>query len=103
MYIVKVIICVFFLITGFSCGKAPSDSPVIRMALLKGPSAIAFSNLLDSVYCIQGKRFEIVLYDNPMKVQALMIQKKVDRCLITVLIPMARPGQLIQKKLQLSA
>ena len=62
MYIVKVIICVFFLITGFSCGKAPSDSPVIRMALLKGPSAIAFSNLLDSVYCIQGKRFEIVLY-----------------------------------------
>ena len=78
MYIVKVIICVFFLVTGFSCGKAPSDLPAIRMALLKGPSAIAFSNLLDSVYCIQGKQFETVLYDNPMKVQALMIQKKID-------------------------
>ena len=82
MYIVKVIICVFFLVTGFSCGKAPSDLPAIRMALLKGPSAIAFSNLLDSVYCIQGKQFETVLYDNPMKVQALMIQKKID---VTVL------------------
>ena len=81
---VKFILCFWVLLAGFSCKKSSSDTSVIRMALLKGPSAIAFSNLLDSVYSVQGKRFEATLYDNPAKVQALMMQKKVDVAVLPV-------------------
>lgn len=84
MPVVKFIFCTLLLMVGFSCKKAPSDASIIRMALLKGPSAIAFSGLLDSVYSVQGKKFETTLYDSPAKVQAMMMQKKVDVAVLPV-------------------
>ena len=78
MYIVRIIPCILLLIVGFSCRKTSPDSHTVRLALLKGPSAIAFSGLLDSVKTIRDEKFETVLYDDPSKVQALMIQKRVD-------------------------
>lgn len=95
MPIVKFTFFIFLLMAGFSCGKAPSGSSVIRMALLKGPSAIAFSNLLDSVYSVQGKTFETTLYDSPAKVQALMMRKEVD----VAVLPVSMAANLYNKNI----
>ena len=50
----------------------------LRVALLKGPSAMAFISLSDSGRYLQDKSLDVDLYDSPAQIQALMTQGTVD-------------------------
>lgn len=79
--------CFFYFLmlclTATGCRQSGNDRK-IQVALLKGPSAIAFIHLTDSVYTVNGKQIEVSIYDNPLQIQALMAQKKVDICTLPI-------------------
>lgn len=77
------------------CSHKKEKSRIIRVALLKGPSAIALYPLLDSRYRINGRALEVALYDNPEQVKALMIKEKAD----LVALPVATAANLYNKGL----
>ena len=58
-----------------------TDQPV-RVDLLKGPSSVALAALLEIGDSIDGRPVEYTLHDNPVQIQALMLQKKSDLCVL---------------------
>lgn len=65
----------------------------LRIALLKGPSAMAFISLSDSGRYLQDKLLDVDLYDSPAQIQALMTQGMVD----IAVLPMALAANLYNK------
>jgi NitT/TauT family transport system substrate-binding protein len=72
----SLLICLLACFCWSSCSNKPSD--VIRIGILEGPSAVSFIQLIDQAPIIQGKRIEIILKSEPMQIQALMMQNKLD-------------------------
>lgn len=70
------LICFFVCLYWSSCSNQPSNT--IRIGILEGPSAVSFIQLIDQAPVIQGKRVEIVLKSDPLQIQALMMQNKLD-------------------------
>jgi len=60
----------------FSCKKKPSDT--IRIGILEGPSAVSFIQLIDQPTKIKDKKIEIIIKSEPLQIQALMMQGKLD-------------------------
>jgi NitT/TauT family transport system substrate-binding protein len=72
----KFLIVPFLGIFLFSClNKSPET---IRIGVLNGPSAVSFIQMIDQSPVIDGKKVEIVLKSEPMQIQALMMQGKLD-------------------------
>ncbi len=71
----------FFLIYIFtvllaSCSQSSSDK--IRIGILNGPSAISFLQMMDQQPQIGGKEVEYIIKDEPLQIQTLMMQNKLD-------------------------
>lgn len=59
----------------FSCTQ-PQDT--IKVGLLNGPTAVSFAQMMDAELKIDGQRIEFLIYDEPLHIQALMAQNKLD-------------------------
>lgn len=77
----------------FSCRPKPDGRDTISIALLNGPSAIAFVTLTDSVADIDGHPVKVSIYDSPDKIQALMNRQEVD----IAALPMSTAANLYNK------
>jgi NitT/TauT family transport system substrate-binding protein len=71
-FMVVILLGLFF----FSCSKRTPDT--IRIGVLNGPSAVSFIQMIDQLPVIDGKKVEIILKSEPMQIQALMMQGKID-------------------------
>lgn len=71
-FMVVILLGLFF----FSCSKRTPDT--IRIGVLNGPSAVSFIQMIDQLPVIDGKKVEIILKSEPMQIQALMMQEKLD-------------------------
>jgi NitT/TauT family transport system substrate-binding protein len=60
----------------FSCSTKTPET--IRIGVLNGPSAVSFIQMIDQSPVIQGKKVQIMLKSEPMQIQALMMQGKLD-------------------------
>lgn len=63
------------LILVFSC-TVKEDT--IKIGLLEGPSAVSFMALIDKPPVIEGKEVEFIIHSEPLQIQALMMQGKLD-------------------------
>ncbi|MEI8086154.1 MAG: ABC transporter substrate-binding protein [Paludibacter sp.] len=76
-YIAKLLSLIFCLCTILSaCTNKPSAT--IRIGVLDGPSAISFIQMIDKPPVIGGKKIEIIVKSEPLQIQALMMQGKLD-------------------------
>lgn len=72
LLIVTLITSFFF----FSCGNNSSNS--IRIGILKGPSQVSFLKMMDDDPTIDGKKVKYIIKSEPVQIQALMMQGKLD-------------------------
>lgn len=72
----KKIIVTLLVASLFSCSN--NSSKTIRIGILDGPSAVSFIQLIDKPLVIEGKKIEIIIKSEPMQLQALMMQDKLD-------------------------
>jgi NitT/TauT family transport system substrate-binding protein len=70
---ITVILIILFLT---SCLNKPANT--IRIGILNGPSAVSFIQMIDKPPFIGGKKVEFVIKNEPMQIQALMMQQKID-------------------------
>ena len=74
----KKIYIVFFLsIVLLSCVEK-RDSKKIKIATLKGPSAIGMVKMIDSLNQLENSTTEIKIYNEPIQVRKLMLENEVD-------------------------
>lgn len=64
-----------WMMLAFSCTQPPKT---IKVGLLNGPTAVSFAQMMDVDLEIDGQRIEFQLYDEPLHIQALMAQNKLD-------------------------
>jgi len=68
----------FAVIILFSTSCGDKSSKTIRIGILNGPSAGSFIQMIDHPPVIGGKKVEIIMKNEPMQIQALMMQHKID-------------------------
>jgi len=61
----------------FSCTQK-NETKKIRIATLKGPSAMGMVKMIDSLNQIENSNIEISIYNEPIQVRKLMLENKVD-------------------------
>lgn len=66
---------ILVLILGFSCTE---KKDTIKIGLLDGPSAVSFIAMIDNPPVIDNKRVEFIIHSEPLHIQALMMQGKLD-------------------------
>ena len=74
-YLNKLFVIIFIVIF-VACKNESNDT--IRIGVLDGPSAISFIQLIDKPILLDGKRTEIIIKSEPLQIQALMMQGKLD-------------------------
>ena len=64
----------------FGCNGISNDSSEkpIQIATLKGPSAMGMVKMIDSLYQNENSNIEIKIYNEPIQVRKLMLEKEVD-------------------------
>jgi len=65
----------------FSC-KHETEIKVIRIATLKGPSAMGMVKMIDSLNQIENFKVEISIYNEPIQVRKLMLEEEVDLAIL---------------------
>ena len=60
-----------------SCSEK-KDSEKIKIATLKGPSAIGMVKMIDSLNQVDNPNIEITIHNEPIQVRKLMLENKVD-------------------------
>lgn len=79
-------ICIFILLCILcGCNNMQKDSNTLRMKLLRGPSAIAFAQLMETTPTIDGKVLEIEVVDSPEIIQAQLIKGEADIAVLPML------------------
>lgn len=68
----------------FSCTKKQPDT--VHIGVLHGPSAVSFLHMIENDSIIDGKKIEISIYKEPMQIQALMLQGKLDFAILPTLM-----------------
>lgn len=66
---------ILVLILGFSCSE---KKDTIKIGLLDGPSAVSFIAMIDNPPVIDNKKVEFIIHSEPLHIQALMMQGKLD-------------------------
>lgn len=63
-----------------ACHQEPDKKcpPAVRIATLKGPSAISMVQMLSEMDSLEHRAVEFVVVDEPLKVRKMMMQKEVD-------------------------
>jgi len=72
------LISVFFILilSFFSCTN--KDSKTISIGILEGPSTVSFIKMIHEPPIIEGKKVKFIIKSDPMQIQALMMQNKLD-------------------------
>ena len=73
----KAYLLIFLIITLCSCTQE-QETEKIRIATLKGPSAIGMVKMIDSIKQDKNSNLEISMYNEPIQVRKLMLQNEVD-------------------------
>lgn len=76
-----------------ACGGEKGDEAVIRVAVLRGPSAIAFAGWMDEPPVINGKTVIVEITDSPEQMQAILIKGDAD----IAALPMINAANLYNK------
>lgn len=71
---------------------------MLHVAVLRGPSVIAFAKMMEDSPEIEGKRFSVDIVDSPELMQALLIKGKAD----LAALPMINAANLYNKGLKYS-
>lgn len=74
----KKIYSVFFLLIVLLSCTEKRNSEKIKIATLKGPSAIGMVKMIDSLSQVDNPNIEITIYNEPIQVRKLMLENKVD-------------------------
>lgn len=56
----------------------PEQKNTITIGILDGPTAVSFIQMMEKPPVIQGKQVEFVIKNEPLQIQALMMQNKLD-------------------------
>lgn len=75
MEIKAITLFILVLILGFSCSE---KKDTIKIGLLDGPSAVSFIAMIDNPPVIDNKKVEFIIHAEPLHIQALMMQGKLD-------------------------
>lgn len=87
----SLIVVIGVLLSGCSFTKKETDT--IRVAVLRGPSSIAFAQWMDTPPALGGRSFQIEVKDSPEQILALLIREDVD----IAVIPMITAANLYNK------
>ena len=79
----SVIIAILMLVL-YSCTNKKSDT--VQIGILFGPSAVSFLHMMDQDTIIDGRKVEISILKEPMQIQALMMQGKLDFAILPTLM-----------------
>lgn len=93
---IKYFCLLLLLLCGCQSGKKENDT--IRVSVLRGPSVIAFAEMIEDVPEIEGKQVSVEIVDSPELMQALLIKNKAD----IAVLPMINAANLYNKGLKYS-
>jgi len=65
----------------FSCSQ-PNKTDKIKIATLKGPSAMGMIKMIDSLNNVSDANIEITIYNEPLQIRKLMLEGEVDFALL---------------------
>lgn len=88
----KYIVALLFLIL-CSCKGKKNENETIRVSVLRGPSAIAFTEWMENAPHLDGKTFSVEIIDSPEIMQASLIKGKTD----IAVLPMISAANLYNK------
>lgn len=89
--------CLLLLVL-FGCNGVKKESNLIHVAVLRGPSVIAFAKMIEESPEIEGKRLSVDIIDSPELMQALLIKGQAD----LAALPMINAANLYNKGLKYS-
>jgi len=74
------ILTVLFSVLFFACtdNKKESSSDTVKIATLRGPSAISMIKMIDELKSLEGTNLEFQVKSEPMQIRPLLFQKKVE-------------------------
>lgn len=70
------IIIFIFILSFFSCTN--KESKTISIGILEGPSTVSFIKMIHQPPTIEGKEVKFIIKSDPMQIQSLMMQNKLD-------------------------
>ena len=68
-----------------ACNPARKEDNIVRVKLLRGPSAIAFAQLMDTSVTVNGKLLQIEVVDSPELIQAHLIKGEAELAVLPML------------------
>jgi len=74
--LLHIVMLMFTLLSMLSCDRSSADE--ITIGIPDGPSVISLIRLIDNPPVIEGKQVKFVIHSEPLQIQALMVQKKLD-------------------------
>lgn len=80
----------------WGCSGKTKDDKTIHVSVLRGPSAIAFSEWLKNPPVIDGHRIKVKIIDSPDLMQATLVKKEAD----IAVLPMINAANLYNKKIR---
>lgn len=86
-------ICLLILIGLCACVGKRKDDRVIRVSVLRGPSAVVFAEWMQHPPQLDGKSLRVEVYDSPEQIQAAMIKGETD----IAALPMVNAANLYNK------
>ncbi|MFP4526531.1 MAG: ABC transporter substrate-binding protein [Bacteroidales bacterium] len=80
MRILKTITAIFIIITTISCSSTSNneDSENIKIATLRGPSAMSMIKMIENLDALEDKKTEFIVKNEPVQIRPLILQDKVD-------------------------
>ncbi len=74
----KIYFIILFVFVTFNCCNQTTTTKKIKIATLKGPSAMGMVKMIDSLNNTPNVNIEITIYNEPIRVRKLMLEGKVD-------------------------
>lgn len=97
MYKTTIYLLVLSLFLLTACNRKTSpEQTTIRVAVLRGPTAIAFASWLNKPPVIDGRKVEVTIIDSPEQMQAILISHKAE----IAALPMISAANLYNKKIK---
>ncbi len=81
--IIKILLSGIIIVVFWSCSH---HTGTIRIGVLNGPSAVSFLQLMNQSSDFDGKKIKIILKNEPLQIQALMMQHKVDFAILPTIM-----------------
>ena len=79
----RIILALFIICITISCqNRKDSSEKTIRIASLKGPSAITLLHMMEEIKELDGYQMDYLILSEPNQVRSLLIQEKIDIALV---------------------